>query len=81
MQKSQIEKTQNKINKEGNFDFSRILPGEYLIWAYIDRDSSNSYSFGSISPFIEAEYFNFYSDTLNLKPRWPIGDIEIILNN
>lgn len=74
-------KQENELNNEGTFDFSRILPGEYLIWAYIDRDSSNSYTFGNISPFIEAEYFKFYPDTLNLKPRWPIGDIEITLIN
>lgn len=68
---------QISATKSNSFNFSRVEPGEYLIWAYVDEDSNNSYSFGEIEPLVFSELFKFYSDTLNLRARWPVGDIEI----
>jgi len=67
------------LDGENKFTFERILPGKYLIWAYSDRDSNNMYSHGNIEPLKFAEPFIFYADTLNLRARWPVGDIEIEL--
>jgi hypothetical protein len=63
------------------FDFDRIIPGEYLIWAYEDKDTSGKYSSGKVNPFEFSEFFNYYPDTLNLRARWPVGDIFIDFNN
>jgi hypothetical protein len=73
--------TQTSVNKSYQFNFDRIMPGEYLIWAYVDKDSNNSYTFGKVDPLEFAEEFSFYPDTLNLRARWPVGDIEIDLLN
>lgn len=74
-------KTSTQISIENNrsFNFKRILPGKYLIWAYVDADSNNKYSYGNVEPFNYAEYFKYYPDTLNLRARWPVGDVEIDL--
>lgn len=72
---------QANMSKSKKFIFDRIMPGEYLIWAYVDEDSSNSYSSGKVEPLEFAEDFAFYPDTLNLRARWPVGDIEIDLTN
>ncbi len=73
--------TQTSVSKSYQFNFDRIMPGEYLIWAYVDKDSNNSYTFGKVDPLEFAEEFSFYPDTLNLRARWPVGDIEIDLLN
>ena len=71
--------TQVATEKNKSFNFKRVLPGKYLVWAYIDADSNNEYSYGNLEPFKYAEYFKYYPDTLNLRARWPVGDIEIDL--
>lgn len=73
------EKFQTRADKTGKFEFTRLLPSKYLVWAFSDSDSSGSYSYGNINPMQFSEQFKFYPDTLNLRARWPIGDIEIEL--
>lgn len=66
-----------KANKKGDFDIKKVVPGKYLIWSYIDSDKNSSFSKGKVNPLIFAEKFKYYSDTLNLRARWPVGDIKI----
>jgi Bacterial Ig-like domain len=77
--KSSTPSMQVVIDNNNTFNFERVIPGQYLVWAYIDRDSNNAYSHGNVNPLEYAEYFKYYPDTLNLRPRWPVGDIEIDL--
>ena len=60
---------------DNRFDIDRVTPGKYVLWAYLDADSSGSYTFGSIKPFKPAEVFSFYPDTLDLKARWVQSDL------
>jgi len=68
------------LKDDSTFKFERVVPGEYLVWAYEDKDSNNIYSSGLVNPFKLAEKFTYYPDTLNLKARWPVGDINIDFN-
>jgi len=66
-----------KVGKKKNFDFRKIIPGKYLLWSYKDKNGNGKYDFGSVKPFSHSEEFSFYPDTLNLRARWPVGDISI----
>jgi hypothetical protein len=66
------------LQKGSTFEFNRVLPGTYLLWCYLDRDSSKTYNLGEPFPFIPSEDFSFYPDTLNLRARW--GQMDIIFN-
>jgi len=68
---------QVSLNKDFTFEFTRIIPGDYLVWVYEDKDSNDVYTYGNIAPFKFSEKFTYYPDTLKLKARWPIGDIFI----
>ena len=35
------------------------------------------YDYGNVQPLQLAEEFTFYPDTLNLRARWPVGDVKI----
>lgn len=59
------------------FNIEKVLPGKYLLWSFKDNNSSNNYDNGKVYPFEFSEEFKFYPDTLNLRPRWPVGDISI----
>ncbi len=59
------------------FNIEKVLPGKYLLWSFKDKNSNNDYDNGKVYPFEFSEEFKFYPDTLNLRPRWPVGDITI----
>ena len=65
------------MNSDKSFSLERILPGNYLIWCFIDSDKTGEFNFGSIEPFGFAEKFYTYPDTLKLRARWPVRDVLI----
>ncbi len=65
------------VKTDQTFKFERVLPGNYLIWCFIDSDKDGKFNFGSVEPFDFSEKFYSYPDTLTLKARWPVGDVII----
>lgn len=59
----------------GKFEFTRVEPGKYILWCYLDADSSGKYNYGWPEPIEFSERFSFYPDTLNLRPRWEVTDL------
>ncbi len=64
------------LQRGSKFEFNRVFPGKYMLWCFLDRDSSRTYTRGNSYPFIPSEDFSFYPDTLNLRPRWGQMDIK-----
>ncbi len=59
------------------FNFDRVIPGKYLLWFFSDADGNEVYTHGKVNPFVYSERFMYFPDTLNLRARWPVGDILI----
>ena len=57
------------------FEFSRIEPGKYLLWCYLDENGDGKYNYGWPDPIEFSESFSFYPDTLNLRPRWEVTEL------
>ena len=75
-----IDKVKNNYEESINknkFEFKHVYPGKYILWYYNDSDSSGTYNYGSVYPYKPSEKFDFYGDTLNLRARWPVGDIHL----
>jgi hypothetical protein len=70
-------KIQKKADSKLQWKFNKVNPGKYLVWSYIDKDSSGTYSYGKPYPFIPSERFVYYPDTLKLRARWPVEDVRI----
>jgi len=66
-----------KVNKDGTYNFERVLPGKYVVWIFDDRDKNGKYNYGKINPFVFSEDFFVHPDTLNLRARWPVGDVNL----
>lgn len=66
-----------KVKSNKTFNINKIVPGKYLLWGFIDSNKDSLYSYGSVKPFKYAEKFTFYPDTLNLRARWPVGEIRL----
>ncbi len=71
------QKYQQKMNPKKEFKFDKVAPGKYLLWSYIDKDSSNTFNLGKPFPFSNSEKFVFYPDTLRLRARWPVEDVKV----
>lgn len=70
-----------KLAATKKFEFPKVIPGKYLLWIYKDKNKNDKYDFGKVKPFIYSEEFKFYPDTLNLRARWPVGEIEFQIDN
>ncbi len=66
-----------KTKSDLTFKYDRVYPGKYLLWSFVDKDSNGVFSYGSVYPFEKSEHFVYYRDTLDLRARWPVGDLEI----
>jgi len=71
-------KYQKRLLNE-NFEFKRIESGKYFLWYYSDAYSNFQYDQGWMQPIKFSERFSVYSDTLKLKPRWTITDVQFDL--
>jgi len=73
-----VETSQLKYEHKPNldkFEFNRVEPGKYLLWCFLDADSSGKYNYGWPAPIEFSERFSFHPDTLNLRPRWEVIDL------
>ncbi|MEJ2103465.1 MAG: Ig-like domain-containing protein [Ignavibacteriaceae bacterium] len=59
-----------------DFEFTRVIPGKYLLWCYLDENNNGEYDYGWPEPIKYSERFSFYPDTLNLRPRWEVTDLK-----
>ncbi|MGA9408468.1 MAG: Ig-like domain-containing protein [Bacteroidota bacterium] len=59
------------------FLFPQINPGEYRLKAFQDEYSSGVYYSGKPFPFIPAERFAVYPDSIKVRARWPVEGVII----
>ena len=57
------------------FEFSRIEPGKYFLWCFLDLNKDGEFNYGWPEPFNYSEGFSFHPDTLNIRARWEVTDI------
>ncbi len=65
------------IGKNGKYILKQVLPGKYFVWAFSDKNSNGKYDYGNVVPFEFAEPFYFRPDTLIVRKRWPIKNVNI----
>ncbi len=66
-----------KAGASGKFKFASVLPGKYFIWAFEDKNRNGEYDYGSPMPLKYSEKFYFRNDTLNIRPRWPVKNVNL----
>ena len=69
-----------KLNDKKSFEFNRILPGKYKLWAFEDSNNNDKYDYGSLFPFEFAERFYYYPETIEIKARWSVADLIFNIN-
>lgn len=68
-----------ELPEPGPYKFEPVLPGTYTIAGFRDRNGDGAYSFGETKPFVAAERFFVYSDSIKVRSRWPNEGNDIVL--
>lgn len=68
-----------QLSSGNAFALRNLVEGQYLLRAFRDRNGSGVYDAGRPVPFIPAERFAVYPDTLKLRARWPLEGVNIEL--
>jgi hypothetical protein len=67
------------LPEPGPYLFEHILPGAYQLSAFRDANRNGRYDFGAVSPYISAERFMMWPDTIKVRSRWPNEGNEFVL--
>ena len=69
------------VNSNSSFKINKIPEGIYSLMFYNDRDGNNNYSYGSLSPFQPADWFEIIPDTISIRSNWDMEITNIKLNS
>ena len=61
----------------GKFIFPQLVEGQYVFQAFRDRNRNGRYDGGEPFPFVYSERLSSFSDTLKVRARWPLEDVQI----
>jgi hypothetical protein len=64
-----------RLESPGAFRMEHLIEGKYVIEGFRDADNSGRYSYGRPFPFIPAERFAMYPDTVKIRARWGIEGV------
>lgn len=65
------------LNNPGIFKFENIAEGDYILFAFIDRNKSGKYDYGKYFPFEPAEPFYLSDKELKVKGMWNADNVQI----
>lgn len=68
-----------KLVGPGEYRFRHLLPGVYRIEGFFDTKPNGEFDFGTAVPFVPAERFFVYADSIKIRPRWPNEGNDIVV--
>ncbi len=68
------------LAEPGSFRFDGVLPGKYLLAAYLDSNRDGLFSLGNPRPFLPMEPFVVYPDTIPVRSRWETEVANMVLD-
>jgi uncharacterized protein (DUF2141 family) len=63
----------------GRYRFEQILPGSYQLSAFRDANRNGRYDLGSTLPYVPAERYMTWPDTIKVRSRWPNEGNDFVL--
>lgn len=68
---------QKTLPQPGSFLFENVLPGKYMVDAYVDLNKDRNLTIGNPRPFVLCEPFTFFPDTVTVRSRWETEGVEL----
>ncbi len=67
------------VDHTGRFLFSNLKDGFYLLSVFKDVNNNGHYDGGKPFPFHPSERLYVHSDTLRVRPRWPLEGVKLLV--
>ncbi len=64
-----------KASESGKFSFTQLPEGRYTLKAFNDLNKNQINDAGRVFPFVRAEQFSNYQDTIRVRARWPVDGV------
>ncbi|MBI5020315.1 MAG: Ig-like domain-containing protein [Ignavibacteriales bacterium] len=77
--KKDIKSKNSVLESSGSFSFDNLFEGKYIINLFRDSNGDGKFTYGKIYPYVPAERYTIYPDTLKLRARWPLEGISLKL--
>jgi hypothetical protein len=68
---------QKTLPQTGSFLFENILPGKYMVGAFVDLNKDGNLTIGNPKPFVLSEPFTFFPDTVTVRSRWETEGVKL----
>ncbi len=79
-QKTEVTRS-TTIERPGPFHLDHLPEGQYVMHVFRDRNGNGVYDAGKVFPFEFSERFSVARDTLKLRARWPLEQVEVRLRS
>ena len=60
------------VNSKGEFYINNVPEGKYQLIMIDDLDKNNAFSYGTVSPYKNSEWFYAHPDTFEVRANWDI---------
>jgi len=64
------------VNRQYQYNLTRLPSGTYRVQAYLDSDSSETFTMGRPLPFVPAEKFIIFADSIEVRSRWETSAVN-----
>jgi hypothetical protein len=69
-----------RLLRPGSYLLDRLMEGKYTVSAFLDLDSSGTYSYGRPFPYAPSEPFSVYMDTVKVRARWSVENVTLLFH-
>lgn len=66
---------QQNLGLNGEFSFSKIDPGKFRLYCFLDKNKNGKHDLGFPSPLVLSEEFHYHNRTIDIPPRWEVTDV------
>lgn len=67
-----------RLIRPGSYLLDRLLEGRYTVSAFLDLDSSGTFTYGRPFPYAPSEPFSVYMDTVKVRARWSVENVNLL---
>jgi len=67
------------IEGPGPFELAQLPEGQYVMQVFRDRNGNKKFDAGRVFPYQMSERFSVAPDTLKLRARWPLENVQLRL--